>query len=334
MANDASPTRSHALVKNLERAGVSNAVILTEQPKKLAERFPGFFDRILVDAPCSGEGMFRRDLDAVKAYTTNKPDACVTLQNQILHHAATMLKPGGRMVYSTCTFNPIENERVIATFLASHSDFDLLPIDHTALGISHGRPEWANRENKLAYTARIWPHLAPGEGHFIALLLKKGDSFTNYSLKTKAGRRPKEYKLFELFCKEYLNSISFNGNFVTHGVSLYLQPDDIDLKGLRVARSGLRLGEVLHKRFEPSQALAMLLGNSANTNIAKYIVELPEDLAWRYLKGESLDLPANFDIPEGKQKHWVLITHLGLSLGWAKLVQGRLKNHLPVGWVV
>ncbi|MCL1844740.1 MAG: hypothetical protein FWF77_02440, partial [Defluviitaleaceae bacterium] len=163
VSNDASASRSRALVKNLERAGVTNAIVLIEQPRKLAARFPEFFDRILVDAPCSGEGMFRRDPDAIKAYTANKPETCAVVQSEILRHAAKMLAPGGRMVYSTCTFNRVENEDVIEAFLQKHPDFALVEIDHSALGIQAG----FDAEQK---TARIWPHLSCGEGHFIALI--------------------------------------------------------------------------------------------------------------------------------------------------------------------
>ncbi|MCL1878290.1 MAG: RsmB/NOP family class I SAM-dependent RNA methyltransferase, partial [Defluviitaleaceae bacterium] len=168
VSNDASASRSRALVKNLERAGVTNAIVLVEQPKKLATRFPQYFDRILVDAPCSGEGMFRRDHDAIKAYTANKPEACAAIQSEILRRAATMLKPGGRMVYSTCTFNRLENEDVIETFLKTHNHFSLLKIDHALLGIQAGF-------DLSGKTARIWPHLARGEGHFVALLEKIKD---------------------------------------------------------------------------------------------------------------------------------------------------------------
>jgi len=163
VANDASPSRSRALVNNLERMGVTNAVITTELPKKLADRFPQFFDRILIDAPCSGEGMFRRDADAVKAYTANKPAACVAMQQEILRFAAKMLKPGGRLVYSTCTFNTQENEDMICGFLEGHSDFAIVPIDHETLGISLGLKD-------LPQAGRIFPHRAKGEGHFVALL--------------------------------------------------------------------------------------------------------------------------------------------------------------------
>lgn len=312
VSNDASPSRSRALVKNLERAGVTNAVVTTEQPKKLAERFAGFFDRILVDAPCSGEGMFRRDPDAVKAYTANKPSACAAVQQDILHYAAKMLKSGGRLVYSTCTFNSDENEGTIEAFLERHDDFFVVQIDHAALGVRSGL-------EPLPQTARIWPHLADGEGHFIALLEKK-DGETGAADFFGLNAPPKE---FSAFVDEFLDMDFPKGNFVLHGINLYLQPLSLDLRGLRVARSGWHLGECTKGRFVPSQALAMGLRKEQ----AKYIAELCEEDAFRYLRGESL-----FYSNDAK-KPWILVCHDGHPLGWARLVQGRLKNNLPVGWV-
>jgi len=345
VSNDISPSRCRALVKNLEMAGVTNSIVLTEKPNRLADRFPGYFDCILVDAPCSGEGMFRRDPDAAKAYTANKPESCAVLQQEILRHAATMLAPGGRMVYSTCTFNPLENELAIATFLAAHHDFKLLPIDHERLGLSQGRGEWADAQSgvsgaclasgcNLSYTARIWPHTAPGEGHFIALMIKTGENALNFrDLHSgfSAGTQVRLPDEFSAFCEETLNGFPFqnsNHTICRHGNSLFLQPESIDLSGLRVARSGWLLGECTKGRFVPSQALAM----GITQNQARYAIDLPQPEASRYLRGESTMPPEDFTPLPGKP--WVLICCYGLPLGWARLVQGRLKNHLPTSWVI
>jgi len=316
VSNDASPSRSRALVKNLELSGVTNAVVLTEMPHRLASRFGAFFDCVLVDAPCSGEGMFRRDPDAVRAYTANKPEACAALQREILHHAAKMLKPGGRMVYSTCTFNSLENEGTVAAFLDAHPDFEL-------------------RE-----TTRIWPHKAPGEGHFVALMAKRGETMDpdNFDWDISGTHSPPEE--FVSFCEEALILPLFSASpniidgafFLSNADKfaiqrLYLQPEPVDLSGLRVARSGWLLGECTKGRFTPSQAFAMGITKSQ----ARYSVDLPEPEAMRYLKGESLPLPEGFAPSSGKP--WVLICYMGFPLGWARLVQGRLKNQLPTGWV-
>ncbi|MCL2372197.1 MAG: RsmB/NOP family class I SAM-dependent RNA methyltransferase [Defluviitaleaceae bacterium] len=336
VSNDLSPTRSRALVKNLELAGVRNAIVLTEHPKKLAARFSGFFDRILVDAPCSGEGMFRRDPDAVKAYSAAKPEVCMAMQREILRHAAKMLRPGGRLVYSTCTFNISENEGMIAEFLAENEGFSLVEINHRGLGLSCGRgaPEVA------AAVARIWPHLSPGEGHFIACLQKDDGEHLIEDAPAEAPKMSKKQRKgetsniqllpreFTAFCQENLMGFNMATPFQLHGKSLYLQPETIDLSGLRVARSGWYAGEIEKDRFTPSQAFAMGLTRAE----ACFAVELPEADAWRYLKGESL--PFAQTLSATVKKPWVLICHRGYPLGWAKLVQGRLKCQLPTGWCV
>ena len=339
VSNDASPSRSKALVKNLEMAGVTNAVVLTEQPKKIAARFPEFFDKILVDAPCSGEGMFRRDTNAVKAYTANKPETCAKMQKEILYYAAGLLKQGGQMVYSTFTFNTRENEEVIADFLKQNPNFKLIPIDYKKLGISQGY-------DKQGRTARIWPHISKGEGHFIAHLQKDGETAPQKVLLNKtAGDRfchqhPDEklrsnfsaYKTilppreFSDFCKTSLN-INWTKNPTLHGTSIFLQSQPLNLTKLRTARNGWYVGEKIsekNKQFTPSQALAMGLIPTQATNY----VNLSEADAWRYLKGETLE-----NTTEANEKLWILICHQNLPLGWAKLVQGRLKNQLPKGWV-
>ena len=383
VSNDASPSRSRALVNNLERMGVTNAVVTTELPKKLADRFPGFFDRILVDAPCSGEGMFRRDPDAVKAYTANKPEACVEMQTEILRYAARMLKPGGRLVYSTCTFNIMENEGVITAFLDTNKNFAVMPIDHAGLGISQGLGE-------LPQTGRIFPHLVNGEGHFIALLEKAGDDTNNVGAASgrpeymggqyrnqlvsdrhqltfdfrrtkqpaqlhRRGRwqssRPNvdytdnqaDYhpplqhntsptpKEFAEFCNGYIIDADFTeGHIVTHGANLYLQPEPLDLRGLRVARSGWPLGKCAKGRFVPSHALAMGLRKEN----FRHAVNLSEKNALRYLRGESLDASGMFESKLEAAKPWIMVCYENFPLGWARLVQGRLKNNLPVGLVV
>jgi len=374
-----------------------------------------------VDAPCSGEGMFRRDPDAVKAYTANKPESCGALQQEILRHAARMLKPGGRLVYSTCTFNPLENENAVYEFLAAHPGFELLPIDHDGLGLSAGQGKWVgdqcerdelgkreSRENlasALNHTARIWPHIAPGEGHFIALMAKAeegepasgmsniGESNTVSGViktaeavaagiatktaasisagrtkksnenevasikKTNNTKRPNNKRPnqpsqhdqnqlpeeFLTFCHENLKPSVFAGyNHLAyrHNNALFLKPENLDLSGLRVARSGWLLGECAKGRFIPSQALAMGITKEQ----ARYAIDLPEPIALRYLKGESLDMqadgltqsnqPSLENLTSAPGKPWVLICHKGYPLGWARLVQGRLKNQLPTGWVV
>ncbi len=173
VTNDSNEERVKALVWNLEHWGATNAVVTNETPERLARVFPAYFDKILVDAPCSGEGMFRKDPRAIKSWENYSVENCALLQKDILEWAASMLKPGGRLLYSTCTFSPEENEGVIAHFLAKHPDFKIisLPLAH---GWDRGRPEWIDDAAGLVVDARrLWPHKVKGEGHFLALLKKK-----------------------------------------------------------------------------------------------------------------------------------------------------------------
>lgn len=301
VANDASASRSRALVRNLTLCGVKNAVILNETPMRLAARFGGFFDKILIDAPCSGEGMFRKDADAVQAWTSNKPKMCAALQNEILHHAADMLKPGGHMVYSTCTFNTEENEEMIAYFLDKHSEFNAVQIDYDKFGFSNGLPP-------VKEAARLWPHKINGEGHFICKLHKNvhGNAVRGKTIKS-----------------DKKNKARRNNDKNT---AVYLSPENLpDLNGLRVARSGLYVGDEKKGRFEYSHDYAL----SLKRNEWDYVYDLTADECEKYLRGESLEADLSCE-----NKSWVLMCVSGYPLGWAKFVNNRLKNKYPNGWVL
>lgn len=181
VANDVHPDRVKALVKNIELCGVRNAVVLNEDPEKLLPAFEAFFDKILVDAPCSGEGMFRKEEEMAKAWRPDWPERYAAMQRVLLRQAARMLKPGGTLVYSTCTFSPEENEAMIAAFLDAHPWFDVVPASGGAgrEGWAPGRPDWLEagdyaRGEETAGTARLWPHRLQGEGHYAAVLRHRG----------------------------------------------------------------------------------------------------------------------------------------------------------------
>ena len=337
ISNDASASRCGALIKNLELAGVTNAVVLNEKPGKLAGRFGGYFDKILVDAPCSGEGMFRRDPDAAKAWAANKPEACARMQREILHFAALMVKPGGCIAYSTCTFNTEENEGVIENFLKTHSNFTLIPVGLKTGGIQRGLTRPNIRPDVAFGAARIWPHRAEGEGHFIALLQRKPETADNNRRKPawRVDILPKgeisrdAFKPFKQFADGYLAE-GFNGlkgRLNYHGQSLFLTPEGLPgLNGLRVMRNGWYLGDIPKGRFVPSQALAMGLIKDE----ARFTAELPDNESiYRFLRGESPPSTVPSD-----SKPWVLVCARGHPLGWARLVDGKLKNHRPTGWAV
>ena len=319
-SNDISAGRAKAIVKNIELFGVKNCVVLSESPEKLAERFEGYFDCILVDAPCSGEGMFRKKPDLIKTYNEEMIDFCEKTQRQILKSVAKMLKNGGYMVYSTCTFSPDEDERTVSDFLAENSDFSLVPINEK-FGFENGRPEWSLRnEKEIKCCGRIWPHKQNGEGHFISLLTKNGGETEYINFEKSANE--KEIAPVLDFIKENLN-VKFNGIYKVINSDVYLLPENTpELKGLRVLRSGLLLGEVKKGRFEPSQALAMALKKENAKLTADF--EKDDERIIRYLKGETV----NFDGKDG----WTLVCAEGYPLGWAKCQKGRLKNKYAAGW--
>lgn len=320
VANEFSAGRAKILAENLERLGVPNSVIFNETPARLASVFPAYFDRILVDAPCSGEGMFRKDPDACNEWSPENVATCALRQQDILAAAAKMLRPGGKLVYSTCTFAPDENEAVITQFLDSYPEFEILPFPNSQF-FSAAMPEWGGSNEHIRHAVRLWPHRLQGEGHFAALLVKKdGDEKKFKPFAPKASSDA--VSLYKEFVRDNLRSEPANGPFHLQGDNLYLLPAALpDISRLKWVRPGLHLGEVKKKRFEPSHTLAMTL----QQNDAKRVLELsPDDpLIHSYLRGET--------IPVQTENGWTLVCVGRFPLGWGKTVQGILKNHYPKG---
>ena len=320
-ANDISATRIKALIKNIEMAGIRNVVITNETPEKLSERLIEYFDKILVDAPCSGEGMFRKEPQALKNWETHGVEKCCSMQRNMLPYAAKMLKPGGYMLYSTCTFSPEENEGTIEEFLKGHPDFEVVPIPHVN-GFSPGRPEWIGGRESLRGAVRLWPHKVKGEGHFLVLLHKKEGEIKNKVFIPKREVSDKQLEDFYSFMKENING-TLEGDFKIHRDNLYLVPKDVpDLSGLRVIRSGWLLGSLKKNRFEPSHVMAMGLTKDMVKNSIDLPLEDPNVI--RYLKGETLQLSGN--------KGWNLVCVDGYPLGWGKMQQNMLKNKYYPSW--
>ena len=310
VCNEINAKRAKILAENIERLGVSNALVLNEHPARLAEHFAGYFDRILVDAPCSGEGMFRKEAAAVTDWSVETVQMCSRRQQEILHSAAAMLRPGGRLVYSTCTFAPEENEGTISAFLHAHPDFSVLPM-----GVPYfdrGRPEWVEDPAPgLEQTLRLWPHKLRGEGHYAAVLQKAGDAAGVSLPPEPTVKAPKE--LTE-FCAQTGAALP-EGRLAAFGETVLLVPEELPaLRGLRVLRAGLELGQARKGRFLPAHAWALWL------NAATQSMPLNDEQARRYLAGQTL---------EGPLRGWVLLNCCGCSLGWAKGDGQQLKNHYP-----
>lgn len=330
VSNDISNSRAKALLKNIELFGIRNPIIISEAPGKLTDYFTEYFDKILVDAPCSGEGMFRKSPAIMKNWEQYGVGYYNKLQKEIIVQAARMLKPGGYMLYSTCTFSPEENEGTISYLLEQFPEFKVVnPLTETSVsyeGFSHGRPEWAGGREELKNCIRLWPHKIKGEGHFIALLQKGDGVITDGGEKPVPGNGGQAKLTRE--AEEFLSQVNIpieEEYLMQKEDRLYLLPKELpNLKGLRLLRQGLLLGEMKKGRFEPSQALACALYPGDYQKVIELSGGSAEVI--KYLKCETIEAKS----PYGDGYH--LITADSYSLGWGKLSGGSLKNKYLPGW--
>ena len=302
LCNEWSPKRAKILSQNIERMGVANALVTNEDTSVLAKRFAGSFDKVLIDAPCSGEGMFRKEEAAVTDWSIETVQMCARRQAEILHNGAQLVRPGGRLVYSTCTFAPEEDELAVAAFLENHPEFEPEIIK---------APWFVPGENG---SHRLWPHKLLGEGHFAAVLRKKGDKEAEFT-PVSGGKLPKEWVQFAKDLQIELPA----GQAVLFGDTLYWAPEGMpDIARLRVLRAGLELGTVKKGRFEPSHALALWLKSCSN--VQNYEPDSAEMA--KYIHG---------DVVPSSIRGWCLVTAGGYSIGWSKGDGNVLKNHYPKG---
>ena len=353
VANEVIGERARILSQNVERMGIANCVVCSEKPERLSSFFPAFFDRVLVDAPCSGEGMFRKEEAARGEWSEEAVSLCVVRQAAILQEAAKMLKPGGILVYSTCTFSPEENERTINAFLRENETYSVEEIPGGSL-FAPGRPDWlTDAVDGIERTRRLWPHLLQGEGHFVARLRKSGETErkeTGEPGAEEAGTRTEIHsqcekarkgntgktgsrtaedkklcKLAESFLEEELGIEKawrerHPGRLLRFGEQIYLMPCEMpSLTGIRVLRAGLHLLTEKKDRFEPAHALALSLkpeeiGKKRN-------VSLEEAVSW--MRGESLSCQ--------EERGWTALFYEGFAIGFGKASGGQMKNHYPKG---
>ena len=339
VANDINTARAKALLRNLELFGISNSFVTNEPPHVLAERFPEFFHKIMVDAPCSGEGMFRKNPAVADSWKEKGPEYFSKLQREIIVQAADMLLPGGMMFYSTCTFSPLENEKTITHLLKERPDMEVIPMEDYegfAEGLTSYRGEVFDESCKLC--RRIWPHKMSGEGHFMALLHKKSgtqqqvqQTVSQSSIwweKCKGLNKEQKAAAEDFF--SHVN-IAYDGKRIdVRGDNLYYLPaPKYDGRGLHFLRNGLFMGEFKKKRFEPSQPFALAL----HAQDFDQVLDFPADdeRLSRYLRGETLDV-SDLIAGEKKRKGWQLVMVAGHPLGFGKLVNNNLKNKYPAGW--
>jgi NOL1/NOP2/sun family putative RNA methylase len=337
IANEVEGSRIKALGENLERWGARNVVVTSDTPDRLADQLGPAFDRVLLDAPCSGEGMFRKNEAARDEWSVEHVVGCAIRQGRILDQAARLVKGGGLLLYSTCTFAPEENEARIAAFLRDHPDWHLVAL-HRHDGVEPGRADWVDPpEPDLSKTIRLWPHRLRGEGHFVALLRNGAAPDRVFRPAAvvervvdrvrrrpdrvpRAGEEQAVLDAWTAFARETLAYDLPDGQLVVRGDHVWLQPRDLpNLGNVRVVRSGLWLGTAKPGRFEPSHALALAL----QPGDARSELKLHVDGAHRYLRGETLP----HDGPDG----WTLVTIDGWPLGWGRSVRGVVKNFYPKG---
>ncbi|MEF2837560.1 MAG: RsmB/NOP family class I SAM-dependent RNA methyltransferase [Oscillospiraceae bacterium] len=302
LCNEINPKRAKILSRNIERMAVSNALVTNEHPANLAKKYAGYFDRVLVDAPCSGEGMFRKEEAAVTDWSQETVEMCARRQAEILHSAAQLVRPGGRLVYSTCTFAPEEDEQAVAAFLEEHPEFQPEILE---------APWFEGVENG---GHRMWPHKLLGEGHFAAVLRKTQGEETETEL-SGGEKLPAQWTAF---AKEMGIRLP-EGKAVSFGQNLFWAPAQMpDIRKMKVMRPGLELGTVKKDRFEPAHALALWLKDCKN--VETFGADSEEMKA--YIHGDV--------VPSGK-KGWCLVCADGYSIGWGKGDGRILKNHYPKG---
>lgn len=340
VSNDISNSRAKALLKNLELFGAGNTLITSVAPNELSKHFPSFFDKILIDAPCSGEGMFRKQSNMTTAWENNGVELFVGLQRSILKEAVTMLKPGGKIIYSTCTFSPEENEQSIEYLLSLDDSLTLVELPMFD-GWDKGHPEWGNTGNhELTKCRRLWPHRVKGEGHFVAMIEKKvcdnnsGSEYTDANDKMYASGAPYQFSKDKLSseAEEFIKGMAYPFDLKRMDVlkdKVYYIPESLpDVKGLRILRCGLLMGEIKKNRFEPSQALAMFLKKDEFSNAL--LLNVDDDRVIRYLKGETIELKP--DEADNVKDGFVLICVDDHPLGFGKNSKGVIKNKYLPGW--
>ena len=307
-SNEIVKNRAQVLLSNTERLGVRNGVVSSCHPQRLCEALQGFFDRVLVDAPCSGEGMFRRDPEAVAQWSPESVPACAQRQRAILDSAALAVKEGGVLVYSTCTFSKEENEDNVEWFLGAHPEFEMVPLD-----LPFGRPGIHGLPVR-----RIYP-MDGGEGHFVAKFRRVGENSCRAGAFGQFLSGKEEEEARNLF--QELFSCEFPGNAARFGERLYLLPNGLpELDRLGVLRAGVKLAQRKGRRWEPSHGVFQ----SARKEECRQVLDLPWDAPElsAFLRGEEIDCDG---------KGYTALCAGGVPTGFGKASGGRLKNHYPKG---
>ena len=298
VCNEPVPKRAQILSRNIERMGIPNSIVINVWPEAIPHIWDGLFDGVLADAPCSGEGMFRRDPETRTEWSPEQAAGCAKRQQEILGEAARLVRSGGRLVYSTCTYNPEENEETVARFLENHPEFE---AEAFHLDGAEGK------DGMLL----CLPHRMKGEGQFAALLRKKG---TPEPIRLEMPFDPAPRGEAALVRETVPGIPEPNRKF---GNTLVCVPECPEMKGIRVVRAGLQIAEIRGKNAIPDHAAALSFTNGGIRS-----AEITAEQAVRYIAGEEIPLDG---------KGWIMLKYRGLALGWGKGSSGTVKNHYPKG---
>lgn len=331
ISNEIIPRRATILSDNIARLGITNTIVLNETPENVAKKFSNYFTKIIVDAPCSGEGMFRKNPEAINEWSQENVAMCAERQLNILNTIKDTLIPGGTLVYSTCTFSPEEDEQVIEKFISENPGFSLLDINHTyfSKGIISNT---LNNFTEIEKTARIFPHKTKGEGHFIAKMVKSPNSQSTDIQKIKqlkSNINNKTLSIINSFMKDASIALP-NGVLLNFSNHIYLTPTNTpNLDKLKIQMAGLYLGEIdKNKNFIPSHnlAIATTIQNNnptaTNSPITNKFIELSTAQLENYINGSTIDT-------ETILSSWTILTYKNNPVGWGKIVNNTIKNHYP-----
>lgn len=307
IANDYNEKRSEILSENVERLGITNTIVLNNTVDKIANHFGGYFDKVILDAPCSGEGMFRKNDLSYLDWTIDKVHRCSEIQKELIIHAYSLLRKDGIMVYSTCTFEKEENEDIVQ-YLLDNSNASLINIKEI---------EGAIRGINMKEAIRLYPSHFKGEGQFIALI--KCNDEHNIKLKkyqNKNNQIPQLLKLTNEFILQNSSNNKIKDIYPFNTTINYLKYGNINIDGLKVKRYGLNMGQVINNRFEPSHSLMKVLDLKQNYDISK-------EEYLKFIKGETLE--------NNNYKGYLGIKYHNLTIGFGKASNNQIKNHLPKG---
>ncbi|MBE6536696.1 MAG: NOL1/NOP2/sun family putative RNA methylase [Ruminococcaceae bacterium] len=321
VSNEYVPKRAKILVGNFERMGITNGIVTSLDTKEFTKLYENIFDIVVVDAPCSGEGMFRKDVPAIEEWSEENVNVCKERQREILENAALILKDGGQLLYSTCTYSLEENEMTVDSFLDSHPEFELCEVNEKLKSVtSDGITFDGAFCPTLSYCRRFYPHKADGEGQFIALMKKHGGGRGEFLYRDSAKSVSRdELRIIEEFMKDALFEKP-RGAIKKYGENIVLISHGLPIPPKSVFSAGVLIGEIRGKILFPSHQFF-----SAYGSLFKLKKNLSRDEAKRYIRGEELDAG---DI---KGSGYCALFYGSSAIGGGKISGGRIKNHYPKG---